>query len=289
MGETLEGGRILIYATSDLHLSHNKPFVYAVRGYSSIKEMNQSLIDKYNATVSDDDEVYILGDLCLGGGDSLINNFKMLNQLNGKIHIILGNHDTSTRRKMYEALPQVVSISYAEMIQYHKYHFYLSHYPTLTSNLDDDKPLRARTINLCGHSHATDPLADWEKGCIVHCEVDAWNGFPVSLDTIIEKMKQRVQEDNERYAKQLAAIKKCFDEVTASVTTSIGGPMEKHSIPKEVCVYTNIPTATQPIANCDKCVSIPGYDCPGVQRPFYDRCPEGHKYKRDPLDGGYYD
>ena len=294
MGETLEGGRILIYATSDLHLSHNKPFVYAVRGYSSIEEMNQSLIDKYNATVSDDDEVYILGDLCLGGGDSLINNFKMLNQLNGKIHIILGNHDTSTRRKMYEALPQVVSISYAEMIQYHKYHFYLSHYPTLTSNLDDDKPLRARTINLCGHSHATDPLADWEKGCIVHCEVDAWNGFPVSLDTIIEKMKQRVQEDDERYAKQLAAIKKCFEGVTGTLTTSINvgeSPlvisMKDTPVPKEVYINTNIPIQTQPIANCDKCTFIPGYDCPGVKKPFYDRCPEGYSYQRDALDGGY--
>ena len=282
----------MIYATSDLHLSHNKPFVYAARGYSSIEEMNQSLIDKYNATITNEDEVYILGDLCLGGADSLIDNFKMLNQLNGKIHIILGNHDTSTRRKMYEVLPQVVSISYAEMIQYHKYHFYLSHYPTLTSNLDDDKPLRARTINLCGHSHATDPLADWEKGCIVHCEVDAWNGFPVSLDTIIEKMKQRVQEDNERYEKQLAAIKKCFDEATVSITTFIGEPMEitmeKHSTPRVACVNTNIPIQTQPIANCDKCISIPGYDCPGVEKPFYDRCPKGHKYQRDLPDGGCY-
>ena len=257
----------MIYISSDLHLNHDKPFIYTARGYSSVEEMNKDLITKFNNTVTDEDEVYILGDLCLGGADSLIDNFKMLSQLNGNIHIILGNHDTETRRKMYEALPQVVSISYAEMIHYRKYHFYLSHYPTLTANLDDDKPLRARTINLCGHSHTTDPFADWEKGCIYHCEVDAHNGFPVSLDTIIEDMKRRVQEDEARYAKQLAALKKCFDEQFTKVNTII---------------------QTQPIANCDKCISIPGYDCPGVQNPFYDRCPEGHKYQRDPPDGGYY-
>lgn len=202
----------MIYVTSDLHLSHSKDFIYKPRGYETVEEMNKDLIRKYNSVVTDNDEVYILGDLCLGGADSLIDNFKMLSQLNGNIHIILGNHCTSTRRKMYETLPQVVSISYADMIQYHKYHFYLSHYPTLTANLDDGKPLRARTINLCGHSHATDPFADWEKGCIYHCEVDAHNGFPVSLDTIIEDMKQRALEDEDRYEKQLAAIKKCFDE-----------------------------------------------------------------------------
>lgn len=262
----------MIYVTSDLHLSHSKDFIYKPRGYETVEEMNKDLIHKYNSIVTDNDEVYILGDLCLGGADSLTNNFKMLSQLNGKIHIVLGNHDTSTRCKMYETLPQVVSISYAEMIQYHKYHFYLSHYPTLTANLDDGKPLRARTINLCGHSHATNPFADWEKGCIYHCEVDAHDRFPVSLDTIIKDMKHRVLEDEVRYEKQLAAIKKGFDELFGNL--------------KDIKFDTVI--QTQPIANCDKCISTPGYDCPGVQRPFYDRCPEGHEYERDPPDGGYY-
>lgn len=222
----------MIYVTSDLHLNHQRDFIYAARGYETIEEMNKDLIRKYNSVVTDNDEVYILGDLCLGGADSLIDNFKMLSQLNGKIHIVLGNHCTSTRRKMYETLPQVVSISYAEMIQYHKYHFYLSHYPTLTANLDDGKPLRARTINLCGHSHTKDPFADWEKGCIYHCEVDAHDGFPVSLDTIIEDMKQRVLEDEDHYAKQLAALKKCFDEpfeVVPSIIKTI-----EYSLPKEI-------------------------------------------------------
>lgn len=222
----------MIYVTSDLHLNHQRDFIYAARGYETIEEMNKDLIRKYNSVVTDNDEVYILGDLCLGGADSLIDNFKMLSQLNGKIHIVLGNHCTSTRRKMYETLPQVVSISYAEMVQYHKYHFYLSHYPTLTANLDDGKPLRARTINLCGHSHTKDPFADWEKGCIYHCEVDAHDGFPVSLDTIIEDMKQRVLEDEDHYAKQLAALKKCFDEpfeVVPSIIKTI-----EHLLPKEI-------------------------------------------------------
>ena len=57
----------MIYVTSDLHLNHDKEFIYAARGYSSVGEMNKDLIAKFNNTVTDEDEVYILGDLCLGG------------------------------------------------------------------------------------------------------------------------------------------------------------------------------------------------------------------------------
>ena len=45
----------MIYITSDLHLNHQREFIYAARGYSSIEEMNKDLITKFNNTVTDDD------------------------------------------------------------------------------------------------------------------------------------------------------------------------------------------------------------------------------------------
>ena len=45
----------MIYISSDLHLNHDKPFIYAVRGYSSVEEMNKDLITKFNNTVTDED------------------------------------------------------------------------------------------------------------------------------------------------------------------------------------------------------------------------------------------
>ena len=78
----------------------------------------------------------------------------------------------------------------ATILKYKKYNFYMSHYPTLTSNLDDDKPLKARVISLCGHVHATDCLIDWGKNPIYHVEVDAHNGYPVNLDKILEDIKK---------------------------------------------------------------------------------------------------
>lgn len=109
------------------------------------------------------------------------------------MHIIRGNHDTSTRVKKYLNIPNVVEIVNAQYLDYKKYHFYLSHYPTITSNVDYDKPLRQRLLNLCGHTHTTDKWADINKGYIYHCELDAHNCFPVSLDTIIEDFKKKFE------------------------------------------------------------------------------------------------
>lgn len=184
----------MIYVTSDWHFSHDKEFIWKSRGYSSIEDMNEGLIQKYNSLIHMDDEIYVLGDCCLGGPNSLVKNKNLIERLNGKLHIAFGNHCTIQRQEMYKSCQNVVETGYAYAFTYRKYHFYASHYPTLCSNYDDGKTLRAKTLNLCGHTHATDPFADWNKGCIYHCEVDAHECYPVLLDDIIEEMKTKVEE-----------------------------------------------------------------------------------------------
>lgn len=182
----------MIYFTSDLHFGHQKDFLYAPRGFASIDEMNEEIITNWNQLIEPEDEVYVLGDLCLGGGsdEALQANQQRLQQLNGNLHIILGNHDSEKRIEMYKELSNVVEITYAMPFIYKKWHFWLSHYPTLCGNWDEgDKPLRARTINLCGHTHTKDRWADWGKAAIYHVELDAHNNTPVSIDEIIEDLK----------------------------------------------------------------------------------------------------
>lgn len=176
-----------IFVTSDTHFCHNKPFVYQPRGYQSAEEMNKDLIQKWNSIVSPDDTVYHLGDVMLNDLDA---GMECLRQLNGNIIIIRGNHDSNNRISEYMKLDNVRGGYYADVIKIHKHHFYLSHYPTICSNYDDYK--RTATINLCGHSHTTDPFADFDKGLIYHCEVDAHNGFPVSIEQIIHDIKERL-------------------------------------------------------------------------------------------------
>lgn len=179
----------MIYLTSDWHFNHNKDFIYKERGFSSVEEMNIKIIENHNSIVSEDDDVYCLGDCCLGGPECNDLNKNLIESLNGKIHIITGNHCTNNRIKMYNECKNIVEvIQCATMLKYNKYHLYLSHFPTLCSNLDGDKPLKARIINCCGHTHTKDPFLDFDKGLIYHVEMEAHNCYPVPLDNIIEEI-----------------------------------------------------------------------------------------------------
>ena len=178
----------MIYFTSDLHFCHCKPFLYEPRGFKNVYEMNQAIIKNWNSVVSVTDDVYVLGDLML------LNNVEgasYIKQLKGQIHIILGNHDSEARQVLYSNFYNVVEICWSKMLKYDGYHFYLSHYPALTSNWDQDKPLKARVVSLCGHSHTKDPFMNWDLGPIYHVELDAHNNTPISIEDIIKDIERK--------------------------------------------------------------------------------------------------
>jgi calcineurin-like phosphoesterase family protein len=184
-----------IFVTSDLHFNHNREFVWKVRGFNAIDEMNETIVKNWNATVGKDDHVYVLGDLCLGGGDLsvLAANKMLIESLNGKLHIIRGNHDTESRVRMYETCANVVDdVKWADMLCYKGYHFYLSHFPTLTGNLEKET-LKQCTCNLFGHTHQTTNFY-LDMPYLYHVGVDSHNCYPVSLDNIIQEMKAKVKE-----------------------------------------------------------------------------------------------
>ena len=181
-----------IWITSDTHFCHNKDFVWQPRGFDSVHEMNEEIVKRWNSVVSPIDTVYHLGDVMLNDNAAGV---RLLNQCNGNIRILTGNHDTATRIQEYDNIrPTIFPIGFLTMIKHKRYTFYLSHYPTITSNYDVDKPLKKRVINLCGHTHTTDPFVDWEKGLIYHCELDAHNCYPICLDNIIENIKEKLNE-----------------------------------------------------------------------------------------------
>ena len=181
-----------IYISSDLHLFHNKEFLYKSRNFDNITEMNHTIIDNFNSIVKPEDDLYLLGDLLLGGGDRLEDGLGLLTWLNGKLHLVRGNHDSNKRWEAYSTLSNVVEQENAIFLKYNKYHLFLSHFPSICTNYDDKK-LKQCTINLCGHTHALNPFIDMEKGLIYHCEVDTNNCYPWLLDDIIENIKEYIQ------------------------------------------------------------------------------------------------
>lgn len=83
------------YLISDLHLGHANVIDYCARPFSTVEEMNQTLIANWNETVNDADIVFFLGDLDrFADGDQLRS---CLDRLNGRIVFIEGNHDKPSR------------------------------------------------------------------------------------------------------------------------------------------------------------------------------------------------
>jgi calcineurin-like phosphoesterase family protein len=177
----------MIWFTADLHFCHDKDFLYVPRGFSSIEEHDEAIVRNHNSVVDINDDVYIVGDWMLLDNEKAM---EYISRLNGNLHFIIGNHDTPTRQALIEERYTV--LGYATVVKYKKYIFYVSHYPTLTSNFDIDKPLKARVINLCGHVHTKDRFSDMDKGLIYHVELDAHNNYPVSVDEIIDDIKDYV-------------------------------------------------------------------------------------------------
>ena len=53
--------------TSDLHFGHSNIIRYSGCPFADTGEMNEALIDRWNAVVGNGDEVWVLGDVALGG------------------------------------------------------------------------------------------------------------------------------------------------------------------------------------------------------------------------------
>ena len=188
-----------IFLVSDTHFGHNREFLYGPRGFSSIQEHDEAIINNWNSVVGSNDIVYHLGDVMLNDND---HGLECLHQLNGNIIIIPGNHDTDSRIALYKTLSNVkvletdiegLRVAAAATIRYKKYNFYLSHHPTLTSNLDADPYLRANLINLYGHTHQQNHFYE-DRPYMFHVGLDSNNNTPVLLDDAIELMKAEVQK-----------------------------------------------------------------------------------------------
>lgn len=177
-----------VFVTSDLHFGHDKEFLWKPRGFASVEEMNQTIVKNWNSVVSAEDHVYILGDLMLGSLD----NINWVRQLNGNLHIVLGNHDTDQREKEYMKLENVVEIACAIRFKYNKYHFFLTHFPCITDNLNKEC-LQQATLNLFGHTHQKTKFFE-ERPYMYHVGMDAHNCYPVEIETIIKDMKNKIKD-----------------------------------------------------------------------------------------------
>lgn len=131
-----------IWFTSDLHFGHKRiiEFCPSTRPYSSVEEMNGDIISKWNSQVSDNDIVFILGDVSFARENVTT---QCLSQLRGRLYLVTGNHDKGLLPHRFER----VYNNYTE-VKIDNIDVVLCHYPIYEWN-----KMHYGSYHLFGHVH----------------------------------------------------------------------------------------------------------------------------------------
>ena len=160
-----------IWYTSDHHFGHYNIIRMCNRPYQSTDEMDADLVAKFNARVKPDDTVYIVGDVAMHQPSGL----RALDQMNGKKHLIVGNHDCNKIKNW----PGWISVREYVKISDGGVSVVLFHYPIHSW----DGQYRG-TIHLHGHSHSPKPQHMFRTNRF-DVGVDANLFEPVSLSELL--------------------------------------------------------------------------------------------------------
>jgi calcineurin-like phosphoesterase family protein len=165
------------FYTADPHVGHKNIIKYASRPFQSVKEMNETLIKNWNSVVKTDDETFVVGDYAFCCDITMA--LDVFYQLNGRKHLIIGNHD-QLALEMERMKPGTwASISDMREVIDHNQKIVLCHY-ALRTWLHSYKSV----WHLFGHTHGTLP----PYGKSFDIGVDCWNYTPVSFAQIKAKM-----------------------------------------------------------------------------------------------------
>lgn len=133
--------------------------------------MNQSLVDNWNKIIGKHDEVYHLGDFAFASTKTVQHIVK---SLNGRIHLIKGNHDYKQPRHIFDLFESVENL---RQISFDKQKIVLCHFPILSWN-----GKHHGVWHLHGHSHGGLSFDSNLKRLDVG--VDCHNYRPIHLDEI---------------------------------------------------------------------------------------------------------
>lgn len=143
-----------VFFTSDLHLGHEH-ILSTRQAFQCIEEHDAALIEKWNKKVKKNDHVYILGDLSYRSPHPIS---YYLSQMNGKKHLIVGNHDGYWMRRVEDMSIYFESVDYLKTMKFEKKQITLCHYPMI--EWPGSRYVESGTSFLIhGHIHATkDPV-----------------------------------------------------------------------------------------------------------------------------------
>jgi len=164
-----------VFFCSDHHFGHAAARGFYRRPYASLAEMDQVMIDRWNAAVRPEDVVWHLGDFAVRQSSERIAS--LLSTLHGCKHLVVGNNDDarSTGCGGWQSVQH-----YAELMV-DGVRLVLCHYPFRTW-----RDMAKGAINLHGHSHGR--LKPLPRQFDVGVDVHAFR--PVRLAEILGRQTQ---------------------------------------------------------------------------------------------------
>jgi calcineurin-like phosphoesterase family protein len=169
----------LIYFIADTHFNHENIIRHSKRPFKNAIEMNNVIITNWNEIVSNNDDIYILGDFAFADGKT-VNN--ILSQLNGRKYLLRGNHDSFMGNRDFNfKLFQWIKDYYVLRNNGQKY--ILFHYP-----IEEWDGAFHGSIHLYGHIHNN---RVYDNGKCLNVGVDVNNFKPISIDEINKRMETK--------------------------------------------------------------------------------------------------
>lgn len=174
-----------LFFVSDTHFNHANMLTFTntdgskVRDFASVDEMNETMIERWNAKVGKRDTVWHLGDVFFGPEAAAL---ALLRRLNGNVNLILGNHDHVT--------PDFIAF-FGEIHtwrKWKKHNLFLSHFPLHPTTLNE-LYTDSKVVNVHGHIHgsqAPTPLMGVPGGPKkwVNISIEHTNYAPLSFDEL---------------------------------------------------------------------------------------------------------
>jgi calcineurin-like phosphoesterase family protein len=168
-----------IWFTADTHFNHARIIVINRPRFASVEEMNETLIERWNARVKPGDRVYHLGDFALGRPpDSTV----IASRLHGQIYLVRGNHEKVAEHPLVRGRFVWIKDYFGLKVGTQK--IYLCHYAFRTWN-----GMHHGSWHLHGHSHGT--LEDLEASRSFDVGVDCWDFAPVAFEQVAARMASK--------------------------------------------------------------------------------------------------
>ena len=194
-----------VFFTSDLHLEHDP--VAKMRGFSTSAAHDAELAYRWDATVRPEDDVWVLGDLCIGGSAVTKRSLEWIRQRPGVKHLVPGNHcrPHPHHRDSHRWQRTFMELAFESVQPFARRRIdgqdvLLSHFPYVGDSGPEERytqyrlPCEGLPI-IHGHTHSssrysTATYGPAELGVLqVHVGVDAWDLTPAPLEAVAEILR----------------------------------------------------------------------------------------------------